>query len=227
MMTTKRRVGVVAVSLSVALLISCAGAVGDTPSGEKIVLPKPKTKSNVSLEEALWKRQSVRSFTDRVPTWEQVGQLLWAAQGINRPDNQHRTAPSAHTLYPLKLYVVLPSGIYHYLPGEHAVVKIRSSNKRESLLDAGLPEKPLHEATCVFVMSAVFEKMVEKCGEEEATRYIYLEGGHAAQNLLLQAVAMGMGGVPIGAPIKREAQKALGIPKEQKPIYILATGFPE
>jgi SagB-type dehydrogenase family enzyme len=209
-----------------ALLITCVGGVAETPSGEKTPLPKPKPKGKVSLEEALWKRQSVRSFTDRVPTWEQVGQLLWAAQGINRPGTKFRTAPSAGALYPLELYVLLPSGIYRYLPEEHAVVKTGSQDMRNALSEAGLRQGFIQEATCVFVICAVFERTAAKYGNE-ATRYVLLEGGHAAQNLLLQAVAMGMAGVPIGAMISEEAQKVLRVPQEQRPIYILATGFPK
>ena len=198
----------------------------DTATEEKIMLPKPKMTSEVSLEETLGKRQSVRSFAEKAPKWEQVGQLLWAAQGINRPGTRFRTAPSAGALYPLEIYAVLPDGVYHYLPKDHAVIKTHSGDMRKALSDAGLRQEAIQEAACVFVICAVFERTSQKYGDR-ATRYVYLEAGHAAQNLLLQTVSLGMAGVPIGAMVDQEAQQVLGVPKSEKVIYILATGFPE
>jgi len=240
----KRVFSPVLLVFALCLLVFCSsgnstpGRAEDSPdlkSKDKIVLPAPKTSGNMSLEEALLKRRSVRVFSDRVPTSEQVGQLLWAAQGINRPDEKRRTNPSAFGLYPLQIHVVLPGGIYHYLPEQHELILVKKheKNKNETLLDAGYNEGPLHEATCVFFITTKPEEMVQKCksiencGEEEAWRYIYLEGGHVAQSILLEAVALGMGGVPIGAPISEHAMQVLGIPTTQKAVYIIATGFPE
>ncbi|MEW6234806.1 MAG: SagB/ThcOx family dehydrogenase [Candidatus Omnitrophota bacterium] len=196
----------------------------ETP--QKIQLPKAITKGKASLEEILWQRQSIRSFTPEVPKWEIVGQLLWAAQGINRPDQNRRTVPSAGATYPLELYVILPSGIYHYLPEEHAVVSILSGDQREKFTKESLAPGNVYGSPCIFVIAAVFERTAIKY-KEEAVRYVHLEAGHAAQNLLLQATALGLGAVPIGSVVSSEEQKIMGLQPEEKPVYIVAAGYPK
>ncbi|HOJ62273.1 MAG TPA: SagB/ThcOx family dehydrogenase [bacterium] len=211
------------------LLVSWGGTLAGFPAeeasgGEKIKLPPPQETSDVSIEEALWQRRSVRAFSAQTPTWEQVAQLLWAGQGINRPGANRRTAPSAGALYPMVLYVVLPDGVYRYLPEEHAVIKTKTGDTRKMLSEAGLGQSALYESPCIFVLCAVFEKTASKY-KDQAPRYIYEEAGHIAQNLLLQVISLGMGGVPIGAVIGPEAQKALDIPEGQEVVYVVATGF--
>jgi len=202
----------------------CAEESKETP--QTIQLPKVKTKGGASLEEILWKRQSIRAFAPKVPDWEIVGQLLWAAQGINRPDQKRRTVPSAGATYPLELYVILPSGIYHYLPEEHAVVSMLSGDQREKFSKESLAPGNVYGSPCVFVFTAVFERTAIKF-KEEAVRYVHLEAGHAAQNILLQATALELGCVPIGSVVTPEEQKIMGLPPEEKPVYIIATGYPK
>jgi len=96
--------------------------------GERIKLPEPIYKSNVSVEEALSKRRSIRTYSGEYLTIEEVSQLLWAAQGITSPRGG-RTAPSAGALYPLELYLVVGNvecfdkGVYKYKPEEHGLEK--------------------------------------------------------------------------------------------------------
>jgi len=86
-----------------------------------ISLPSPKKMGGVSVETALAARRSIRAYTKQPLTMADVGQLLWAAQGVTSPDGK-RTAPSAMHRYPLEIAVVaqnvagLPNGAYHYLP---------------------------------------------------------------------------------------------------------------
>lgn len=212
--------------ISIFMLISLNGLFAfaqDAAQPEKRVLPKVSDKGAISLEELLWKRQSTHAFTAQVPSWEQIGQMLWAAQGVNRPNEKKRTVPSAGATYPLEMYVILPEGIYHYLPNEHAAVQTKKGNPWEELLKAGFKPASVYHSPCVFVIGAEFERTSKRFGDE-ATRYVYLEGGHAAQNLLLQAEALGLSTVPIGVALNQQVCDLLGIPKEQKPIYVIATG---
>jgi SagB-type dehydrogenase family enzyme len=78
----------------------------------------------------------------------------------------------------------------------------------------------------VFVIAAVYERTSVKYGDR-AKRYVHLEAGHAAQNLLLQAVALGLGGVPIGAFHDDKVQAVLGLPKDQRPLYLIPVGHPD
>jgi SagB-type dehydrogenase family enzyme len=141
----------------------------------------------------------------------ELGQLLWAAQGITS-DRGLRTAPSAGALYPLELYAAVPEGVFRYEPHEHQLVSISSQDLREGLKNAALGQEPVGQAPAVFILTAVYQRTAVKYGTERGPRYVHLEAGHAAQNLLLEAVALGLGAVPIGAFDEKAVQGVLGLP---------------
>jgi SagB-type dehydrogenase family enzyme len=193
-------------------------------SSTTVDLPAPQSEGVVSLEESLVRRRSVRAFTDQTLTSEQLSQLLWAAQGITNPQG-FRTAPSAGALYPLELYVISADGFYHYRPEGHRLVPLASTDLRPAVWEVGLKQDALRDAPVVFLICAVYERTAVKYGER-ATRYVHMEVGHAAQNLLLQAVAMGLGGVPIGAFYDDQLKAALSLPEDHEPLYLLSVGHP-
>ena len=102
-------------------------------SGEVIRLPQPSIKGGTSLVENLAKRRTVREFSSKRLSIRQIGQLLWAAQGITEKSLGLRTAPSAGALYPLEIYVVLPEGIYHYNPHRHELKRVIEGDRRTQL----------------------------------------------------------------------------------------------
>jgi SagB-type dehydrogenase family enzyme len=177
----------------------------------------------LTLEEALAKRRSVRQFSGEALTMEELGQLLWAAQGITHPSGL-RTAPSAGALYPLEVYAVTPDGAYHYEPQGHRLALQVAGDTRAALYDAALKQSAVGEAPAVIVIAAVYARTAEKYGEERSPRYVHLEAGHAAQNILLQAVALELGAVPIGAFFDEQVKKALALPKDQQPLYLIPIG---
>lgn len=197
---------------------------GSPTPPEEIPLPPPRLQGPMSLEETLAARRSVRSFTDEPLTLEKIGQLLWAAQGITR-EWGGRTAPSAGALYPLEVYVATPDGLYHYVPQGHRLEVKSRTDLREALWEAGLMQDAIRESPAVFVVTAVYERTAGKYGAR-AERYVHLEAGHAAQNLLLQAVALGLGGVPIGAFYDERVQAALSLPRDHAPLYLIPVGYP-
>lgn len=178
----------------------------------------------MSLEETIARRRSVRSFTKQQLTQEQLSQLLWAAQGITDPHG-YRAAPSAGALYPLEMYVIAVDGLSHYRPETHDLVPLAAGDLRPVIWEVGLKQDALRDAPAVFLIAAVFERTAAKYGER-AAQYVHLEAGHAAQNLLLQAVALGLSGVPIGAFYDEELQSALSLPEDHVPLYLLAVGYP-
>jgi SagB-type dehydrogenase family enzyme len=192
--------------------------------GETIELPPPRLKAEISLEETLTRRRSVRNYTDKELTWEQIGQLLWAGQGVTR-DWGARTAPSAGALYPLEVYVATANGLYHYRPEGHTVTAAPQVGLRQELWKVGLKQDWIRDAPAVFVIAAVYERTSTKYGRR-AERYVHLEAGHVAENLLLQAVALGLGGVPIGAFYDEKVQAVLGLPQDQEPLYLIPVGYP-
>jgi SagB-type dehydrogenase family enzyme len=193
--------------------------------GVPVALPTPRTEGVVSLEAAIGGRRSVRAFSNQVLTLEEVGQLAWAAQGVSDPRGL-RTAPSAGALYPLELYVVLPDGLYHYVPADHSLLQLSTEDLRDGLYEAGVRQEALREAPAVFVFTAVMARTEARYGNR-AERYVHMEVGHAAQNLALQAVALGLGSVPIGAMDDDGVQALLGLPEDHAPLYLVAVGHPE
>jgi SagB-type dehydrogenase family enzyme len=191
---------------------------------QKVALPAPAKVSRMSLEEALAKRRSVREFAAKPLAKEQLGQLLWAAQGVTHEDGM-RTAPSAGALYPLEIYVATSAGFSHYLPSSHELERRSDRDLRPELYRAALRQDQVLKAPAVFVITAVYERTSRKYGDR-GPRYVHLEAGHAAQNLLLEAVALGLGAVPVGAFDDVQIQKALALPAEQQPIYLIPVGYP-
>lgn len=197
-----------------------------TPRGDPIAsipLPQPMLIGRTSLEELLARRRSVREFDAQPLTATELGQLLWAAQGITNPRG-FRTAPSAGALYPLEVYVATAEGVFHYDPHHHQLLVTSHGDARMELYQAALNQDPVRKAPAVFIMTAVYERTAQKYGDERTPRYVYLEAGHAAQNLLLEAVALELGAVPIGAFYDEAIQKALGLPADHAPLYLIPVG---
>ncbi len=199
---------------------------GLTPTLKTIDLPQPRLKGDLSLEEALARRRSVRQYSEAALSLEVLGQLLWAAQGITHPGG-YRTAPSAGALYPLEVYAVTPKAAYHYEPQHHRLSIQAEGDLRPRLHQAALRQEAVLKAPAVIVITAVYARTTQKYGEQRGIRYVHLEAGHAAQNLLLQAVALGLGGVPIGAFHDAQVQQVLVLPADQQPLYLIPVGYPE
>jgi len=188
-----------------------------------IKLPAPAEKGKVSLEETLKNRESVRDFSSKPLTVEALSQLLWAIQGTTR-NRGARTAPSAGALFPLEIYVVLKEGVYRYSVKDHHLDRILEQDLRNSLSKAALGQDCIREAPAVFVIAAVYEKTSRKYGNR-AERYVKMEAGHAGQNLLLQAVSLGMGAVPVGAFQDEQVRQILHLPINHEPLYLIPVGW--
>jgi SagB-type dehydrogenase family enzyme len=194
-----------------------------TAVAQVIALPTPQLKGTLTLEETLTQRRSVREFAETPLTQQELGQLLWAAQGITHPAGL-RTAPSAGALYPLEVYAVTRDAVYRYDPqGHHLVVQVQG-DVRPALYAAALMQAPVLRAPCVIVIAAVYARTSAKYGEERAPRYVHLEAGHAAQNILLQAVALDLGAVPIGAFYDDKVKQVLALPADHDPLYLIPVG---
>ncbi len=217
-----------AVVLAVALWPRGEPRAVPTASPDIIALPKPQSTSATSVEEALLKRRSVRGYKDAPLTLAELGQLLWAAQGITDPAG-FRTAPSAGALYPLEVYAVvsrvegLAPGIYKYRPADHALARTAETNRLRELHKAALSQSAVLEAPVVLVFAGVYERTTQKYGER-GIRYVHMEAGHAAQNVYLQAVSLGLGTVTIGAFYDDDVSRAVGLQDAELPLYLMPVG---
>lgn len=205
---------------------------GESMAGEHqkqhVLLPAARLEGPRSLEETLQERRSVRSYQAEPLTLDELSQLLWAGQGITA-GQRFRTAPSAGALYPLELYAVagnvkgLAPGIYRYEPLEHRLVSHLEGDLRLALCDAALRQSPVRNAPLVLVITGVPERTASRYGER-AGRYVYMEAGHAAQNISLQAVSLGLGTVMIGAFQDQHVRSVLQLSEKEQPLYLIPTG---
>lgn len=191
---------------------------------KEIALPKPKTKGTISVEEAIQKRRSVRNYSSKEVNLEDISQLLWACQGITEERGGLRASPSAGALYPLEVYLVKKDGVFHYLPDGHRLGMLSNKDVRQALADAALGQSYVEEASIDIVICAVYERVMSKYGER-GIRYTDMEAGHAAENVFLQAAALGLDSVPIGAFDDSAVSKTLNLPRDVKPLYILPIGY--
>ncbi len=184
----------------------------------------------MSVEEAIAKRRSIREFTTQPLTLEQVSQLLWSAQGLTSPDGL-RAAPSAGATYPLETYLVvgrvvgLSPGVYRYLAAQHALEKHLDGDKRSELAIACLSQSWVREAPVSIVLSAVFERTTKRYGKR-GVQYVHMEVGHVAQNVYLQATALKLGTVIVGAFEDERVSRCLGLPQSEVPLAVLPVGVP-
>jgi SagB-type dehydrogenase family enzyme len=197
---------------------------GENAMAAKIInLPKPNIIGKVSVEETIYRRRSERSYLPEEITLEQLSQILWSAQGITDTSYGFRAAPSAGALYPLTIYVVKKDGLFRYIPDGHKLVEVSSEDKRPSLGRASLGQSYIVDAPVNIVLAANFAITQAKYGPR-AFRYVCMEIGHVAENIHLQAVAMGLGSVPIGAFWDDVIRATLEMPETQDPLYIIPIG---
>jgi len=225
-------IGLLVIASSVAGVVWWRAS-GKTPSpaekiGAMIELPAPRYESSVSLEAALLQRRSVRDYSVEPLTLTEAGQLLWAAQGITDARGG-RTVPSAGALYPLEVFLLagsldgLPAGVYRYLPHEHALAMVQEGDRRIELYQAALNQEAVKDGAIVIVFAAVYERTQVKYGERGA-QYVHIEVGCAAQNVYLQAAALDLGTVFIGAFYDDQVKAVLGLEENEVPLGLMPVG---
>lgn len=214
-------------------------ALPDSLVALKVVkLPEPAHSGKVTVEEALWQRQSVRKYEPGPLTLAELGQLCFAAYGVNRPmpdappalGGGLKTAPSAGACYPLVVYVVagnvtgLEPGVYLYRTAGHELWLVGRGDRRSELAAAALSQKFIGQAPAALVWSAVFERNTKRYGTRGRERYVCMDVGHSGENVYLQAPALGLGTVAIGAFTDVEVKAVVGMTKAEEPLYIMPVG---
>lgn len=191
---------------------------------KEISLPAPKLKGKISLEQAIAERRSKRRFSSQELTLEQIAQLLWSAQGITESRKGQRVAPSAGALYPMEIYLLSKDGLFHYLPQEHKLEQVLQNDLRRELAVAALGQSFIAAAPVAIIIAAVYERVTSRYGSRGKC-YTDIEVGHIAQNIHLQAVALGLGSVPVGAFDDQALKQLLNLPDDEQPLYIIPVGY--
>ncbi len=196
---------------------------------EVVTLPSPDHAGNLPVEAALAARRSVRAYSEGPLHIDEISQLLWSAAGISCEETGYRTAPSAGATFPLELYLVvgdvvsLSSGLYHYETEGHRLRKVSSGDLRTDLYAAALQQAPIRDAPALLILSAVYERTTRRYGQR-GVQYVHMEAGHAAQNVYLQAVSLGLGTVVIGAFDEERVLTIMGTSSDETPLYIMPIG---
>jgi SagB-type dehydrogenase family enzyme len=196
--------------------------IGINEGGEMIELPPPQF-TDAPLEQCIQKRRSTRDFQNRDLTLQQIANILWSAQGITDSVRKFRTAPSAGATYPLEIFLAKKDGLFRYIPDKHKLKKELDGDLRNEIARAALNQKFIADAGIVIIITAVLERTTWRYGER-AYRYINNEVGHCAQNIHLEATALGLGSVPVGAFDDTRLKKLLKF-KEEIPLYIIPVGY--
>lgn len=198
-----------------------------------VSLPPPNQKGGTSLEEAIAQRRSIRDFAPEPLSLLQLSQILWAAQGITDAWGKRRSVPSAGATYPLEIFVTCGSdclektegGIYYYDIVGHSLTLHHKGDVRLELARAAIGQSSIYEAPVDIVICAIYERTAMRYGVR-AERYVHMEVGHAGQNISLQAVALGLATVVIGAFDDEAVRKTLRLDRQYKPLYIMPIGTP-
>jgi SagB-type dehydrogenase family enzyme len=216
------------------ILMIILGIFFSPPGGQAaavVKLPAPSYKGQMSVEEALKQRRTVRHFASRSLELAQVSQLLWGADGISDRRGL-RTAASAGATYPLELYLVvgergvtdLEPGIYRYRVQEHALELTTAGDVRAGVAKAALHQSWMAEAPVMVVIAAEFRRCTARYGDR-GIMYTHMESGHVGQNVFLQAEALGLGAGIVGAFEDRGLSQALKLPTHHVPLLVMPVGY--
>lgn len=206
-------------------------AAKSSPEGARRIALPPPAERPVDFKSLLESRRSAREFSKDPLPLADLAFLLWAAQGV--VDTSFRTAPSAGGRYPLETYIGasnvagLKPGIYRYEPATHSLVVIQENPKSpEKLLAACYGERTVAGAAAVLLWTATPYRTEWKYAFT-AHRMIAMEAGHACQNALLAATALGLGACPLLSYHQSAIDKWLGVDgREEFVIYLAAVGKP-
>lgn len=204
------------------------------PDKPKIELPKQNNIKTETLNHAILNRRSIRDFSKKPLSKEQLSYLIWASTGLKRKDQgfKYRTAPSAGALYPIETYVVINNvkniaqGVYHYNIESNHLEEIKKGDYRSAIAEAALNQPMCYHAAAVFIWTAIFNRSKCKYGQR-AYRYIYLDAGHIAENLALSATSINLGTCQIAALYDDEVNQIIDIDGiTESTIYLSVVGVP-
>ncbi|MBT4096456.1 MAG: SagB/ThcOx family dehydrogenase [Gemmatimonadetes bacterium] len=201
----------------------------DSRGSTSVALSKPRIGTGLSVEQALAQRRSVRTFADRSVSLADLSQLLWAAQGITGHFDK-RTAPSAGALHQMSIAVVaadvdaLPAGIYRYDPALHDLALLSEGDHRDELRSATDQQEAIGVSPVDLVIAGDARPLVDKYGDR-GIRYLHMEAGHIAQNVYLQATALGLATASMGAFDDDAMSQAVRLPSPHRALYVMPIGY--
>jgi nitroreductase len=189
---------------------------------EVIKLPAPQMTGGKPLLDCLKARQSTRDFSTEKLSPQVLSNLLWAADGINRPDEGKRTAPSAVNWQDIDIYAATADGLFLYLPKEHALKKILGEDVRSATGSQDFVKAvPLD-----LVYISDYSKM-QRGTEEDKRFYSGAHTGFISQNVYLYCASEGLNTVVRGLVDREAAAKIMKLRSEQHVTLAQSVGYPK
>jgi SagB-type dehydrogenase family enzyme len=206
--------------------VICFGQYSSRSLPRKIYqLAEPRPTGPLSLEEALAKQRIVRKFTNQQLKNTEIGQLAWAGANITEQQTALPTTSSSESGSPVELYLATQDGVFVYRPEQHSMEQLDEQDVRNTLMVAASMQQAILDAPCDIIVTGSSKRLSEQF-KNDARKYMLLQAGHAAQNIQLQAVSLGLGSVTIGGFNTRDVSKTCKVPREMEPVYIISVGYP-
>lgn len=190
-----------------------------TMFAQDIQLPQPQTKGGMPLMDALSYRQSNREFSNQTLSLQQLSDMLWAAQGINRNDGR-RTSPTARNMQQIDIYVFNEKGVYLYLAEKNVLHLVINKDCRKQ----AVKQEFAYRSPLLLVYVANYDKMKDM-NEESRSFYGATDCGFVSQNVYLYCAANKMNTVVLGMIYRDELKQLLGF--NGKAILGQPVGFPK
>jgi SagB-type dehydrogenase family enzyme len=178
-----------------------------------IKLNPPDLNKGISIMQALKKRKTTRDISDKKLTLQQLSDLLWAADGVNRSDGK-RTSPAAMGIYCIDIYVVLPEGVYLYDPDKHQLNPVAKGDFRKS---AGMQDFVYIAPVNLVYTFTLRNRKNAPAQVPEQKRKIWgdVEVGCLVQNVYLYCASQGLGAVVRGMVDQKKFGEILKLKPEQ------------
>lgn len=187
-----------------------------------IQLPPPQTEIGKPLMQALKLRQSSRSFDSKPLPLQELSNLLWAADGINRPESGKRTAPSAVNWQEVDIYVALPEALYLYEAKTHSLTPVVAKDLRGATgMQSFVKDAPLN---LVYVVDSARARNVS---EDDKKLFSTADVGFIAQNVYLYCASQGLAVVVRGMIDRPSLSQAMKLRPEQRIILAQTVGYPK
>ena len=212
--------------LAGALVMPLPASAAETGAPASITLPAPYTKAGLTVMEALDRRKSTRQFADTALSESQLSALLWAANGINRPESGKRVNPTTMGIYNIDVYAVMAGGIYKYDPVSHSLGMISGEDFRPLINEK---QKFVHTAplTLFFVSNPVPPRDPSRpVNRERQHTFDCVVAGTMLQSVALAAVSEGLGTCVRGSVDREAFARAAGLSPEQKVLISQTIGVP-
>jgi SagB-type dehydrogenase family enzyme len=211
---TTHNFGVVAAVLVAGVTLATAQESKDIP------LPAPRTDGGRPLMQVLKDRKSDRAFSAKPLSLQVLSDLLWAADGINRPDSGKRTAPSAMNWQEIDIYVVLEKGAYLYDAKDNSLKEVANGDFRKL---AG--QQPFVK-TAPLNLIYVADETKMRGAPEDRSLYSAADTGFISQNVYLYCASEGLVTVVRGSVDRQALGEALKLPENKKIILAQTVGYP-